>query len=241
MNTENPPTIPRKRDETFYGRRKGRPLRSNSQDLINDVLPKITFDSKHAKDIQASFPKCSSQVWLEIGFGGGEHLCGQAKANPDVNMIGAEAFINGVVMLMREMNRVQERDSVDTSSNVRVWPQDVRPLLDSLPDNSIDRIFLLFPDPWPKSRHHKRRFINPKNLERLARIIKPGGEFRFASDHAEYVEWGVERMKVNKGFSPNFSWDDLPQQRPADWVPTRYEQKALDQGIVCTYLSFTRR
>ena len=124
--------------------------------------------------------------------------------------------------------------------NIRLWPEDVRPLLDTLPTASISRAFLLFPDPWPKLRHHKRRFVSVKNLERLARLVKPGGTLRIATDHADYRQWIIERMQANKEFEALFDWDTLPTERPEDWVPTRYESKARAQGILCTYMDFKR-
>lgn len=219
--------------EKFYGRRMGRPLRKVSQNLIEQFLPSVTFDKTLVEDPHADFDHDAQELWLEIGFGGGEHLCGQARANPQVNFLGAEAFMNGIALMLREL--------LETGiENVRLWPEDVRPLLDTLPEGSLSRVFLLFPDPWPKARHHKRRFVNPKNLERLACLMKPGAEFRLATDHADYLEWMVEHMKASKDFKAQFEWDNLPTERPRDWVPTRYETKALSQGIVCTYMTFKR-
>lgn len=219
--------------EKFYGRRIGRPLRKVSQELIERFLPSVTFDRTQCKDPHADFAQDAKELWLEIGFGGGEHLCGQARANPEVNFLGAEAFMNGISLMLREL--------LETGvENVRVWPEDVRPLLDDLPDASISRAFLLFPDPWPKARHNKRRFVSPKNLERLARLVKPGGMLRIATDHEEYRAWIVEHMKVCKDFKAQFDWDHLPTQQPHDWVQTRYESKALKAGIVCTYMDFKR-
>ncbi len=201
--------------EKFYGRRMGRPLRKVSQELMDKLLPTLTFDKTLAHDPHADFDQDAKELWLEIGFGGGEHLCGQAKANPHVNFIGAEAFINGIALMLRELLETH-------IENIRLWPEDVRPLLDSLPKASVSRIFLLFPDPWPKARHHKRRFVSPKNLERVARLIKPGGHLRIATDHANYREWIVDHMKTNKDFKAQFDWNTLPTERPDDWVPTRY-------------------
>ena len=141
--------------------------------------------------------------------------------------------MNGIALMLREL--------LETGiENVRLWPEDVRPLLDSLPKESLSRVFLLFPDPWPKMRHHKRRFVNPKNLERLAYLMKPGAEFRLATDHSDYLEWMVEHMKASKDFTAQFDWDNLPTTRPEDWIPTSYETKALSQGVTCTYMTFKR-
>ena len=220
--------------EKFYGRRVGRPLRQISTDLVEKLLPSLTFDKTRNKDPHADFDQDAKELWLEIGFGGGEHLCGQARANPQVNFIGAEAFINGIALILREL---LESDI----NNIRLWPEDVRPLLDSLPENSLSRAFLLFPDPWPKIRHHKRRFVNPKNLKRLAHLIKPGGTLRIATDHADYRQWIIDKMKANTDFKAQFQWDTLPTERPLDWVSTRYESKARAQGIMCTYMDFIKK
>ena len=219
--------------EKFYGRRMGRPLRQTSQELVEKLLPTLTFDHTLAQDPHADFDEDAKELWLEIGFGGGEHLCGQARRNPQVNFIGAEAFMNGIVLMLRDLLE-------DNIENIRLWPEDVRPLLDNLPEGSISRAFLLFPDPWPKARHHKRRFVSEKNLERLARLVKPGGTLRIATDHADYREWIIEKMQANQDFKALFDWGNLPTERPADWVPTRYESKARAQGILCTYMDFER-
>ncbi len=219
--------------EKFYGRRMGRPLRKQTQDLIDRALPTYSFDDSLANDPHADFDNDTQELWLEIGCGGGEHLCGQAKKNPHINMIGAEAFMNGISLMLRQILD----DNID---NVRIWPNDVRPLLDQLPEGSISRAFLLFPDPWPKVRHHKRRFINEKNLDRLHRLLKPGAQLRIATDHADYRQWICEHLQAYKGFKPCFEWTNLPSKRPDDWVPTRYEAKARQDGILCTYMDFER-
>ncbi len=229
----NSPDHPDSHTEKFYGRRMGRPLRPKTQELLERALPTYTFDVTLASDPHADFDQDAQELWLEIGCGGGEHLCAQGARNPKVNLIGAEAFMNGISLMLRDL---LDRDL----ENVRIWPEDVRPLLDKLPQNSISRAFLLFPDPWPKSRHNKRRFVNGKNLKRLARLVKPGGTLRIATDHGDYREWIIQRMKEDKKFKPLFSWDHLPTERPNDWVPTRYESKARAQGILCTYMDFER-
>lgn len=217
--------------EKFYGRRMGRPLRQNTKALVDKALPTYTFDDNYVTDPHGDFDQDAQELWLEIGCGGGEHLCAQARANPNINMIGAEAFMNGISLMLRQ---ILDED-ID---NIRIWPNDVRPLLDRLPDNCVDRLFLLFPDPWPKARHHKRRFINERNLERIIRVLKPGALFRVATDHSDYRAWICDHMKPCKTLKPQFSWDVLPTEQPNEWVPTRYETKALSSNITCTYLDF---
>nr|MDP9196371.1 tRNA (guanine(46)-N(7))-methyltransferase TrmB [Pseudomonadota bacterium] len=154
----------------LYGRRQGRPLRPHRKALVQDLLPRLRIDLPPPPgkiDPAALFPPQIKEIWLEIGFGAGEHLAAQAAAHPDTGIIGAEFFMNGVASLLGHMER-------QGLSNVRIVPGDARPLLDTLPDASISRCFVLFPDPWPKKRHAFRRFIGPENLDRLARILKPG-------------------------------------------------------------------
>jgi len=154
-------------DRRFYGRRKGRPLRKGQQQLIDTLLPRLAIALPDAGklDPKSLFPHKPAQVWLEIGFGGGEHLAEQARANRDVGLIGCEVFLNGIATLLAQV-------SANALDNVRLYPEDARDLLDALPDGSLDRVFLLFPDPWPKRRHADRRFIRPANLDLLARPMK---------------------------------------------------------------------
>ena len=159
----------------------------------------------------------------------------QAQAHPEVGFIGCEPFVNGVASLLSKI------DEVGLGNTVRIRDDDARPLLDALPDASVGRAFILFPDPWPKARHHQRRFVQPSNLDRFARILKDGAELRFASDHAGYVRWALFHLSRH----PDFEWTANSaadwRVRPADGVPTRYETKALAKGIACTYLTFRRR
>jgi tRNA (guanine-N7-)-methyltransferase len=162
----------------------------------------------------------AEETWLEIGFGGGEHMAAQAALRPQALILGAEPFQNGVASALRHLD---ERGL----ANVRIEDGDVRSLMARLPDASIARIFILFPDPWPKARHHKRRLIQPETLDAFARLLRPGGRLRFASDWAEYVDWTVERFAAH----PAFRWTAeragdwrIP---PADHVTTRYEEKRL--------------
>lgn len=220
----------------FYGRRGSRPLKDSRKALVDAMLPKIGITCPDAAGVDPSsyFDGTPEQLWLEIGFGGGEHLAGQAEANPTVGIIGAEPFMDGVGSLLRHLD---ERNL----TNVRVVADDSRPLLYKLLDACFDRAFLLFPDPWPKNRHAQRRFIGPKNLALLARLLKDGAEFRVASDDMQYISWTLQHMHNH----PDFEWlAEGPEDwrtPPGDWVKTRYEQKALRQGKKCNYLRFRRK
>ncbi len=213
--------------EKFYGRRKGKKLRSNRVRLVEDVLPQIRCPRGLPEDASRF-----KQIWLEVGFGSGEHLATQAAAHPDILMIGCEPFINGVAKLCQYV----EEQSL---KNVRIFDDDARLLLDALPDACLDRVFVLFADPWPKNRHAERRFIGQPNLDRLARLMKPGTELRLASDHPVLKRWMIGQMRIR----PDFSWrlDKCHEwlHRPADWPPTRYEQKALHGRPI--FLTFVRK
>jgi tRNA (guanine-N7-)-methyltransferase len=221
----------------LYGRRRGRRLRAGQQGLLAHLLPKLRIAPTgpgERLDLAALFPAPTADVWLEIGFGGGEHLAWQAARHPGIGFIGAEFFLNGVASLLGHVAR-------GGMGNVRIHPDDARPLLKALPDRGIGRAFLLFPDPWPKARHAGRRFVSPENIAELARILKPGGELRVASDDPGYIAWTLEHLTR----SPDFEW---LARGPADWrtrpedrPPTRYEEKALNAGRKPAYLRFRRR
>ena len=216
----------------FHGRRLGKPLRPGHRKLVENLLPKLRVSDPAALD--TAFDPVPDKIWLEIGFGAGEHLLGQARAHPHVGFIGCEPFINGIAKVLS----VIDKEGLD---NIRLHDDDARPLLDRLPGSSIDQAFILFADPWPKVRHHKRRFIVPENLDRLARVLKDGAELRFASDHTGYVTWALEYLSAH----PAFQWlarrpDDW-RFPPKDWVPTRYQEKAEARGEFCTFLRFARK
>jgi tRNA (guanine-N7-)-methyltransferase len=218
-----------------YGRRKGHRLRSRQMQLVDELLPKLRVPIADGAtgDPKQLFPGRIDAVWLEIGFGGGEHMFARARANSNRGLIGCEPFLNGVAKLL---SLVQEAGLV----NVRVHDDDARLLLEALPDACIERVFILYPDPWPKTRHHKRRFINPENLDQLARIMTPGGELQFASDIAEYVRWTLMHMRRHPAFEWQAGRPEDWRRAPADWPGTRYEAKALEAGRVPAYLSFCR-
>ncbi|HEY3694621.1 tRNA (guanosine(46)-N7)-methyltransferase TrmB [Phenylobacterium sp.] len=201
-----------------YGRLKSRPIKPRQAALVETLLPRIRCPQ--APFDPAGLLPGAAETWLEVGFGGGEHMAAQAARRPEVLILGAEPFQNGVASALRH---VEEQ----ALANVRIEDGDVRTLTARLPDASLARIFVLFPDPWPKARHHKRRLIQPETVAEFARLLRPGGAFRFASDWADYVDWTLARM----GAHPAFRWtaeraDDW-RRPPADHVATRYEEKRL--------------
>jgi len=218
-----------------YGRIKSRTIKPRQADLLARRQADLMLPDPETGPIDPrAFVPSAAEVWLEIGFGGGEHLAWQAARHPAIGFIGAELFINGVASLLGHLAR-------GGIGNVRIHPEDARPLLHALPDQSIGRAFLLFPDPWPKARHARRRFVSPDNLAELARILKPGAELRVASDDAGYIAWALEHLTR----SPDFEWlargpSDW-RERPEDWPPTRYEQKAVKAGRRPVYLRFRLR
>lgn len=176
-----------------------------------------------------------SEVWLEIGFGGGEHLAWQAAHNPDIGLIGCEPYMNGVAKLLGLV------DAQDLADNVRIFRDDARLLVDSLPDLSLGRAFILFPDPWPKARHHKRRMVSDEVVGKLADALVDGAELRIGTDDPGYLEWILWHMRRR----PEFEWTARRpadwRERPADWPETRYERKAIAAGRQCAYMIWRRR
>ena len=218
----------------FFGRRKGHPLRPRQAALFDTLLPRVGLDlAKPAPpDLRNLFPAADA-VRLEIGFGGAEHLIAQAKANPRVGFIGCDGFINGVA---KALTAIDEHNL----TNVRLHFGDASALLDWLPPDSLARIDLLYPDPWPKRRHWKRRFIQDESLKRLARILKRGGELRFATDIGDYAAYALARVLR----STDFEWtaeraDDWRKAWP-DFVGTRYEAKAKREGRMPAYFRFRK-
>lgn len=232
-----------------FGRRQGHPLHEHHLSLMENLLPKVTlpplddvapgslgpktlFFSK-APAPQEPSPPAISQIWMEIGFGGGEHLAHQAAAHPEVGFIGCEPFINGVAKLL---NEIKDR----SLNNIRVQADDARPVLASLETASVHKCFLLYPDPWHKKRHKKRRFISVANLDQLARILVPGAIMRVASDIPDYCEWTLEHMDAHPAFQLSRQSADDCRTPPADWLSTRYEAKALREGRTPSYFDFER-
>lgn len=222
----------------FYGRFKGKGLRKSQEAFLNEDLAGLSpgpvgweeNPERKPIDLEACFG--NRDIWLEIGFGGGEHMVHQAARNPEAGIIGCEPYINGVAMLLGKIREAQVE-------NLAVYPGDVRNMFDVLGDNAISRAFLLYPDPWPKKRHHRRRFVTPEHLEPLARVMKPGSIFRVATDIPDYVRQTLEQVPRH-----GFEW---LAERPADWrepwddwLSTRYEQKALREGRTPHYLTFRK-
>jgi tRNA (guanine-N7-)-methyltransferase len=222
--------------ELFYGRRRGRPLRAGQRERQSVLLPQLSFAVPESGrlDPASLFVVPPSAIWVEIGFGGGEHLAEQAERYPGIGFIGCEVFENGVAKLLGEIERRR-------LANVRVCPNDARPLLAALAPCSIGRVFILFPDPWPKARHHKRRLVAPATLDRLAEIMADGAELRLATDDPGYLSWMLEHATAH----PEFAWTARRpvdwRERPVDWPATRYEQKARKAGRAPAFLCFTRR
>lgn len=226
MTTEQP------RAGSFYGRRKGHRLREQQSRLMEETLPRLRIDPDAISDVAALFARPVSQVWLEIGFGGGEHLLHQMQLNPDVGFIGCEPFINGMAKLL-----AGEPDA----RRLALHDADATELLPRLPAASIDRAFVLYPDPWPKRRQRKRRIISPQTVNNLARLLKPGAIFRFATDIDDYAAWTLARVIASGQFDWTAERADDWRLPWTDWPGTRYEQKAFREGRTPAYLTFLRR
>lgn len=234
-------TIGEPRHPKLFGRRKGPKLSARQAALVAYLLPRLKVQISQHADAKLWFAVPVDEVWLEIGFGAGEHLLWQAENHRHVGIIGAEPYESGVASLLAKLSTLENSPktiSQEIISRVRIHTGDAREIIDALADQSLGRVFVLFPDPWPKKRHHKRRFIQMEALDALARVMKPGAEFRFASDDPGYVAWTLERVAAH----PAFAWTAERSRdwlrRPDDWPPTRYEQKALHGAPA--FLRFTR-
>ncbi len=217
----------------LYGRRHGKKLRPRRQALIDELLPRLRINPQAGLDPATLFDHKPSVVWLEVGFGGGEHLAAQARLRPDVGLIGCEPFINGLAGLCALIDDHK-------LTNIRVHDDDARLLMDCVRNASIGRLFLLFPDPWPKSRHHKRRFINAESLDACARILTDGAELRLATDDMSYCRWMLEHLQPHDAFTWTARGPGDWRQRSDDWPETRYETKARDQGRPPAFLRYRR-
>ena len=224
----NDPTTIRR----LYGRRTGHKLRLGQAALVEALLPEIAVPETGPLDARALFGD-DRPLELEIGFGKGEHLAGQAQQRPDSGFIGCEPFLDGVVGALMKI----DADGID---NIRLHMGDALDVLERLPDASLERVYLLHPDPWPKARHAKRRFMNNGPIDRIAAKLKPGGEFRFGTDHPVYCRWAMMVMGRHAGFD----WlAEAPRdflERPADWPETRYESKARAKGHEVWYFRYRR-
>ncbi|KAB2677690.1 tRNA (guanosine(46)-N7)-methyltransferase TrmB [Brucella tritici] len=220
----------------FFGRRHGKPLRNHQKNLFEDILPRLKIDVEKSapQDLRTLFEAKVDAVRLEIGFGGGEHLHHETGRYPQTGFIGVEPFVNGMAKMLAALDG-------EPRSNLRLYDEDATAVLDWLPDASLSGIDLFYPDPWHKRRHWKRRFVSDANLDRFARILKPGGKFRFASDIEHYVNWTLQHCRRH----PAFDWQ---AEGPSDWNDayegwpgTRYEAKAFREGRRAAYLTFIRR
>jgi tRNA (guanine-N7-)-methyltransferase len=231
--TDSPPDTPPER-RNFYGRIRGKTMRASqkswlAEDLAGLTLPGVTRDDNPARAPLDMSVFGGSPLWLEVGFGGGEHLVHMAARYPDTRIIGAEPFVNGIAMLLGKIRSAGV-------TNLHLHPGDVRDLFEVLPDACLSRVFLNYPDPWPKARHHRRRFVTPEYLTALARVTAPGAEFRVATDIPDYVRQTLEEVP-----QAGFTLRDQGGTPSADWLPTRYEQKALREGRVPHYMTFRRQ
>lgn len=235
MTATRPPLVEGVPDR-LYGRRRGHPLRPRQQLLLDVTLPRLRLAPEQARDPLAAFAMPGARLWLEVGFGGGEHALAQAAAHPEVAYIASEVFENGLCSLLARLVPEGEEAAAPLPRNLRLWPQDARHLLMTLPAGALDRLFLLFPDPWPKARHAKRRFVHPSLLPVVARVLRPGGEWRIASDDPTYQGW-VEEVMAG---AAEFELASRADVRPANWPGTRYEAKALREGRRPLYWVFRR-
>ncbi len=211
----------------LFGRRKGRSLGKQRSSLMGDLLPKLSIELADSPLDPIKLFNSATNIWLEIGFGAGEHIATQAERNPNIGMIGCETFYNGVASLLSLIAK-------KSLTNIRIYPDDARELIRHLPNQSIDRAFILFPDPWPKKRHHKRRLISKQFLEEISRVLKDGAQLIIASDDRDYVEHILKRLRDN----PHFILPAGGQRHtpPNNWSETRYEKRAKQLENNCTYL-----
>ncbi len=221
----------------LFGRRRGKPLRHRRRATLERLLPQLQIEPDkfacQSIDPRLLFDRHIESVWLEIGFGAGEHLAALAKSNPQTGFIGCEPFMNGVARLLTDI----DQQGLD---NIRIVMDDASLLLDNLKCASIGAVFLLFPDPWPKRRHKKRRFIIPKNIAEIARVLGDGAQWRMATDNMDYCRWMLDHMTT----AADFQW--LARRpgdwriRPDNWPSTRYEKKGIDTGRPPVFLTFQR-
>ncbi len=233
----------------FYGRRKGKRLKNSRVFLMEHLLPRVAISCPQNEEkihLPHLFSEPKRAFWLEVGFGGGEHLATQALRHPDIGFIGAEPFINGVASLLAHLNGCQAGDVQETNNllapertdNVRIFPDDIRLLFPFFEEASFDKIFVLYPDPWPKARHEDRRFLTQTNLKELYRLLKPKGELRVATDVAGYASWAVDQIESSNLFSSEKEDIYVP---PIDWVSTRYEKKGIKAGRKPVYFIYAKK
>lgn len=222
--------------DRLYGRRRGHPLRPRQERLLGEALPRLRMSAAEAAAGLAAFPG-AADLWLEVGFGGGEHALALHAAHPEVALIASEVFENGLCSLLTRIVPEGEEATAPLPARLRLWPQDARHLVAALPDAALGRLYLMFPDPWPKARHAKRRFVNRATLPMVARVLRAGAQWRIASDDPTYQAW-VEEVFADQ---PWFARAGLAVgTRPEGWHPTRYEAKAIREGRVPHYWTFVR-
>jgi tRNA (guanine-N7-)-methyltransferase len=227
---------PHHRDLRSYGRRRGRKPSPRQASLLGDLLPEVVVNlaDPAPAPLGKLFAVPAREVWLEIGFGGGEHLLWQAARNPDVGFIGCEPFQDGLTKVLSAIEQ-------DRIANIRLHADDARAVLRWLPDAGLARAFILFPDPWPKKRHQKRRLVSAGLLRELARVMRAGAELRIGTDIGDYARWILQAVLAEGSFAWEPAGPGDWRQRPADWPATRYEQKAVKAGRRCTYFTLRRR
>ena len=222
---------------TLFGRRKGKTLSTKRIKVVDHFLPDlrlpVAINNGVLLDPQYLFTTLKTDLWMEIGFGSGEHLAWQARTHANIGFIGAEPFFNGVASMVRYVDELALK-------NVRLWDDDARAVLRALPDNSLGRVFALFQDPWPKTRHACRRIINGELLDSLARVMRSGSQFRWATDHPIFLQWSLNQCLNHE----QFAWDVRSisdwSARPDDWPETRYEVKAIRKDRIPRYFTFRR-
>ncbi|MBV8575145.1 MAG: tRNA (guanosine(46)-N7)-methyltransferase TrmB [Acetobacteraceae bacterium] len=223
--------------DRLYGRSRGHRLRPRQVRLLEATLPRLAFHPEEAVDPLGAFDPRPPALWLEIGFGGGEHALAQIAAHPEAGLIACEIYENGICSLLSRLVPEGGEAAAPVPGNLRLWAEDARSLIRLIPDACLDRLFLLFPDPWPKARHAKRRFVHPALLPLIARVLKPKAEWRVASDDPVYQGWVTDVMAAQDFFKA------APPAliRPEGWPPTRYELKARAAGRETLFWSFIRR
>ncbi|MBJ7577324.1 tRNA (guanosine(46)-N7)-methyltransferase TrmB [Devosia sp. MC532] len=217
----------------FFGRRSGKKLHGGQLELVDDLLPQVEIKLHEQFDPRSIYPD-AKRIVVEIGYGGGEHLARKAAEEPETGFIGCEVFTGGIGKMVQAIAAAELQ-------NIRLFTDDALKFLMSLPDASVDAIYLLYPDPWPKSRHHKRRFVSPTTLAQLSRVIRPGGNFFFASDIEDYADWTQAHLVRCPEFRFETSAPGDWHIPYAGWKPTRYEQKARREGrMISWYFTYTR-
>jgi tRNA (guanine-N7-)-methyltransferase len=222
--------------ERLYGRTRGNTLRPRQHLLLEATLPRLRLDPSQAADPASAFADPPSELWLEVGFGGGEHARAQVAAHPQAGLIACEVYENGICSLLSALVPEDGETSAPLPRNLLIWDDDARILLRQIPPGSLSRLFLMFPDPWPKARHAKRRFVHPDTLALVAHAMRPGGEWRIATDDPTYQAWTAAVLADQSLFAA----PPPATTRPKGWPPTRYEQKAIRAGRAPLYWSASR-